>query len=241
MKKVISFTLIELLAVISVFLILASLVSPALRRTIARSEQVQCTNNLKQIGAMSSLYIGDHDGRFTPDMLNWGSAYWIPTLMNLYGDKEFVHRRFNPLGTVFECPSSEKQDDAALYLQGGYGYNTSAGAIATQTRWIERLGSTDTTQNISIVTHPAQTTMFADDIDAGYRPAGYFQARLLSYNYASRFQGKGTYGALGARGRHQYTANYYWLDGHAESMTWDQFITEGQTKGSHNWYLTFEK
>lgn len=242
MQKKVNFTLIELLAVITIIAILASLIQPALIKTISKSEKVQCINNLKQVGNMSSLYIEDHNGRFAPDMKNWGPAYWMPVLMNNYGDSNFIHRNFNPIGTVFGCPSTDKSKDTNFnYLQGGLGYNNSTGSIADRERWITRNGGEDTTKNISIITHPSETALFGDDIDSGYSPSGHYQTRLINHRVSSRFEGKGVNGAMGARGRHQLFANYYWVDGHYEDKTWNQFITEGQAKGSKDWYLIFEK
>ena len=241
MQKKLYFTIVELLAVITILAIIASLIQPALIKTISKSEKVQCISNLKQVGNMSSIYIEDHDGRFAPDMKNWGPAYWMPALMNNYGDSTLVHRRFNPIGTIFECPSADKSEDAVTYLQGGLGYNSRTGSIADRERWALRNGGEDTTKNISTVTIPSETALFGDDIDAGYSPSGHFQTRLMNHRYSSRFEGRGINGALGARGRHQLFANYYWVDGHYEEKTWDQFITEGQAKGSKDWYLIFDK
>lgn len=238
------FTLIELIVVIAILAIMASILQPALKNTILKSQQIQCSSNLKQIGSMSAMYIDDHSGLFTPDMLNWGPGYWIANLMTLYGDQKFIHRKFNPLGTIFACPTVEsgKESEAPLYLQGGLGYNHMiGGSIANQERWIERNGGKELTNHISAVTHPAETALFGDDMDAGYQPPGYFHARLLNYNVSNRFQGKGINGALGARGRHQYAANYFFIDGHLENMTWQQFTTEGLSKGNYDWYLLMSK
>lgn len=236
------FTLIELIVAVAILGILVSLLHPALKNTLLKSQQVQCSSNLKQIGNMSNMYIDDHSGLFTPDMHNWGPGYWIATLMTLYGDQKFVHRNFNPLGTVFACPTTDKQDDAPLYLQGGLGYNHRiGGSIADRERWIERNGGEELTNHFSAVTMPAETALFGDDIDAGYRPSGHYQTRLLNYNQASRFEGKGINGALGARGRHQYAANYYFIDGHIENMTWHYFTNDGLSKGDYDWYLLMSK
>lgn len=61
-----AFTLIELLIVIAVIGILASLLLPSLAAAKRRSQQVACISNLRQIGLGFSLFIADDQDRF-PD------------------------------------------------------------------------------------------------------------------------------------------------------------------------------
>ena len=64
-----AFTLIELLLVIAVIGILASLLLPALSRAKASARSLTCMNNIRQLGVASNVYMSDL-GRY-PDILEW--------------------------------------------------------------------------------------------------------------------------------------------------------------------------
>lgn len=59
-----AFTLLELLVVISIIAVLASMLLPSLAKARRQSERVRCMVNLSQIGKMAWLYSGDFDGFF---------------------------------------------------------------------------------------------------------------------------------------------------------------------------------
>jgi len=54
------FTLIELLVVIAIIAILAAILLPALQAARQRAHQSTCTNNLKNLGSMGSMYLNDN-------------------------------------------------------------------------------------------------------------------------------------------------------------------------------------
>jgi prepilin-type N-terminal cleavage/methylation domain-containing protein len=61
MKK---FTLIEIIVVVAIIGILASLLLPALSASRERARMAVCKSQLKQIGSVSIIYTDDNDGYY---------------------------------------------------------------------------------------------------------------------------------------------------------------------------------
>jgi prepilin-type N-terminal cleavage/methylation domain-containing protein len=83
------FTLVELLIVIAIIAILASLLLPALSRARNQSLTAVCLNNQKQLSLAWLMYPLDHDGKIPP---NFGYGFEPPPQTWVYGffDNDYV-------------------------------------------------------------------------------------------------------------------------------------------------------
>lgn len=112
--KVRYFTLIELLIVVAIIAILASLLLPALRNARSAGRKISCVNNLKQCAIGMSMYSQDWNDFYPAPYLDAGpdtDGVWLYNDWQyaisgyLYPGKDLRNARFMRPGTVFWCPS----------------------------------------------------------------------------------------------------------------------------------------
>ena len=91
------FTLIELLIVIAIISILATLLMPSLKNALEQARRAYCLNNLKQITLSEYMYAQDYDGIASPGpgSRDQRQYWWAPYLM----------RDYNLKAELFICPS----------------------------------------------------------------------------------------------------------------------------------------
>ncbi len=101
-----AFTLIELICVIAIIALLASLLFPAMGEVRKRADSVVCASNLRQIGICVNLYLGDHDQTYP--------QIETDPEFNVYGEGTTAKpmlETFQPYGMQKEglrCPSDVK-------------------------------------------------------------------------------------------------------------------------------------
>ena len=198
MKRKKCFTLVELLIVIAIIAILASLLLPALQKAKQKSLSANCLANLKQIGVAAISYANDQDGWICAARTgntSTGLIYWNM----LFSDGKYITNE-----KVYTCPGGRY---AKAYSRGS---DVSYGMCNNFSRDI-RDGSKMESVNIFKHTKARQPSLcwyFGDSLGT----IGWGQLRQ-SFALAW-FNGSNIYFSL----RHTGTGQLWFLDGSARAV-----------------------
>lgn len=104
------FTLIEMLVVIAIIVLLMSLLSPMVSKSLEKARQTACKSNLHQIGIAAQSYANDHRG-YLPYAAYSSSIRWHTKLAPYMGVGKSKDQ------SIYSCPSTRKN----TWI--GYGWN----------------------------------------------------------------------------------------------------------------------
>lgn len=157
-----TFTLVEMLVVIAIIGILASLLMPSLARSLDSARQLNCVNNLKQINAATHMYAAQN--------ANWVwvvgyTASFDPWYYALSGGNFHKQEKLLERGSVFWCPANSRISTFIPFRT--YGIYTSWRDALYSARgftFARYVNSTNLFYNLGRVKRPSDVILYADTV-----------------------------------------------------------------------------
>jgi prepilin-type N-terminal cleavage/methylation domain-containing protein/prepilin-type processing-associated H-X9-DG protein len=230
-KKTKAFTLVEILAVISIIALLLAILVPVLSSARSQACAVVCRSNLRQLVLANISYSNENDGFCVAAASDiWGS---FGGRHRWHGVRNSEDEPFDPLqgplaeylsdGKVKECPGrvrfvrGETWGESFEKGCGGYGYNMTYLGSCTWQSGLSFVEKYRQTTRMLTIFKPDKTLMFAD---TAFNQNG----NLIEYSFAEPpyivINGElftDIYSLPSIHFRHRRLANVGWSDGHVDS------------------------
>lgn len=209
------FTLIELLVVLLITGLLAGLLLPGIVKAGAKAKQVQCINQLRQIGLATTMYADDNAGmipRSTHSATAYGQLPWAYALAPYItgsalapGDIQWP----NLFNGLYRCPVDRRRNN-----NWSYGKNVYPELSAAET-------GGPTWPTLNSIPNPTGTVLFAEKL--GGSMADHFMAHFWPDGGEPEVD----------RSRHGPTSNYCFCDGHIANQKFE--LTYDAGHGINRW------
>ena len=244
-----AFTLLELLVVIAVITILATLISPAVFGALEGGREVKCANSLRQLWTANAVYASEM-GTYVaaaPDIL--GSANRQRWHGGRDGEGDAFDGKRGPLRSylghasgIRECPSFEPDTHENSFEAscGGYGYNV-RGVGSQQYRQGFNAEAMALGMEPEMICSPEATVMFTDT--AFGQPYDHPSVRI-EYSFAEAYRfldGEGNLAGTATPSihfRHRKRAKVVWCDGHVTAELMSLEADSDQTALGIGWFGT---
>lgn len=218
-----AFTLIELLVVIAIIAILASLLFPVFARAKASTYKVQCLSNSRQIGLAEAIYCDDNDERIVPVVTSiYGVPYsdnrdiWYsklaPYIKNGRPAASASNQDFS--NSIFKCHTDSSLSDPANISYGiNYFY------VANRDAPGDDDAALSPPLSFTLFEQPASTVIFGESLgQQGHISPPFFDSWWDGMSVQNPATNNSPAATWEKPQRHDGTANYSFIDGHAKSQ-----------------------
>ena len=236
------FTLIELLMIITIIIILASLLLPALKKVRESANAISCLSKLKQIGLAQSGYHSDWNEIYPASYYGASASVdsnqpWSRAIGTYLGMKDGTAGYAN--GGIWSCPTQPTWIPSHPYISYGYNY----GALGNHE--YEAFSAYGVTSNFPYrVTQIRNPSLQLTHLDSLYSTS------TLQYRSMGRASSYPNYVGY----RHNRKANVLYADGHCapgnSTLLWNGVVTtypwnigqgnlEWQERSTPSWEVTY--
>jgi len=165
-----SFSLVELIVVIAILALLATLLNPSLRRIKMESESMICKNNMRTLASVSYLYRDDRDGI----MVNQSFSKDLDPYLGQLGGNPFDIQRNTPdlrclTALSRHAPGTDRRNDNMRSLAISSTFNNANTYMIGRKRYYPPL-------RYNQMVAPAQTAMYMDGALA--KPTPYWHSTI---------------------------------------------------------------
>ena len=213
------FTLIELLVVVAIIAILAAMLLPTLSRAKQRAKNVQCVNNLRQLGLATLMYSNDFDDKMPASSHMTGYISWVASLPP-YLSYNVKATSLGSATNILLCPV-EKSGSGRIYSYAANDFLMNYITLPNNPSPISKRIQVPIPSETTWMAESSEILLsedhfhFAGDTASGegYAPNAFFDQVMVQ--------------------RHFGGANYLFLEGHVDTIKWEIVQTKLTERGGH--------